>query len=151
MKPTDPRIIDATTSARRERCVIASILDSPGSKPWGPNICTALAYAPNFWDDGVAGKVAAAIGQCVHCGRPVTLPSVSEYLSRVDRVWLTNPSFNEALPLDLAEIEAMDLVRRYHGKRLAAALGKAWSDVKAHPERSREIGRQLKVTLEEFV
>lgn len=152
MKSTDPRIIDATTSARRERFVVACLLDRPEEKP-GPNVCTAIAYSPYWWDNPESAHLAEAIGKCWRAQRPVTEPIMAEYLTREWQQWLGHPSFSHgnALSLEIAEIEAMDLVRRYHGKRLAAALGKAWNDVKAHPERSREIGRQLKVTLEEFV
>ncbi len=70
------RTIDPTTTARRERCVVGSLLQYPG-EPWGPNTSTAIAYAGAFWDDPTAGRIAEAIGKCVKAGRPTTGPTVA--------------------------------------------------------------------------
>lgn len=147
----EPRIIDATTSARRERFVVACLLDRPEEKP-GPNVCTAIAYSPFWWDSPEAGQLASAIAKCWRAQRPVTEPVMAEYLSKQWWTWLGHPSFSHgnALSLEIAEVEAADLVRRYFGKRVAVLLGDAAHRVRVHPENARMIVSVLKTALGEF-
>lgn len=149
---TPERIIDSNTAAIREKLVIASLLDSPDAKP-GPNISTALAHAPTWWEDPVSGRLAEAIRVCGVLGRPHTSPLVAEHLIKADRQWLFHPSFNpaNALPIEIAEVEALDLLVSYRGKRLAAAVNDAYDKITTHPEKARELARALINTLKEFV
>lgn len=147
----EPRLIDTTTSARRERFIVACILDRPEEHP-GPNVCTAIAYAPFWWDSPEAAHLADAIGKCWRAMRPVTEPSVAEYLGKQWQQWLGHPSFSHgnALSLEIAELEAMDLVRRYEGKRITNVILEAGHKCRVHPERARTIARDLVVKLGEY-
>lgn len=144
------RIIDSNTAVMRERLVVASLLDAPDAKP-GPNIATALAHAPMWWEDAAAGNIAEAIRKCG--GRPHTIPLVAEYLQIVDHRWLFHSAFNNsnALSMELAEHEAFDLLARYRGKRLAAAVSDAYDKITNHPEKAQQLARALINTLKEFV
>ncbi len=144
------RTITPTTTAHRERCVVGSLLQYPGA-PWGPNTSTAIAYAGAFWDDHTAGRLAQALGKCVKAGRPTTGPTVAEYLGAEDQKWLAHPSYNDTLPLDLVEVEARDLVKRYMGKRLVQLLQKAHQEAQDAPEKATTIALELRVKLEDFV
>jgi len=144
------RTITPTTTAHRERCVVGSLLQYPGA-PWGPNTSTAIAYASAFWDDPTAGRLAQALGKCVKAGRPTTGPTVAEYLSAEDQKWLAHPSYNDTLPLDLVEVEARDLVKRYAGKRLVSMLRVAYEQAVLSPEKATAIALELRVKLEDFV
>lgn len=147
---TDPiRIIDTDSSRRRECTLIATLLDLGGGKI-GPNVSSALAHCPQFWDDPLARIVGVAIKACVRVGRPITLCSVSEFLPRDSRHLLGAREFEDGLPMSLAEIEAYDLLLRYRGKRLAAVLGMAWQQAREHPERADVIRRSTIKELEEF-
>lgn len=149
MNATETRVIDSNTAIMRERLVVASLLDAPDAKP-GPSIATALAHAPMWWDDPPSGRLAEAIRKCG--GRAHTVPLVAEYLSKEDQKWLAHPMFNtSAVSMELAEYEAVDLVIRYRGKRLARAIGDAYSDIKNHPEKAQQLARALINTLREFV
>lgn len=117
---------------------------------WGRNVKMALAYAPTFWDDPIAARIAAAIMQCVRIKRSPTTALVHEFLDNRFKTWLTNPSYSSGVSLELAECEAEDLVQRYLGKRLQSVLGKAWTESKDHPETAREIAGRTISALKEF-
>lgn len=148
------RHASASLSARRERCIVASILCAPDAK-WGPNISTAIAYATVhcFWDDATAAHLAQAIGACVHSGRPPTPVTVAEHVEPDMIQWLSHPDFGDkqAIPMALAEVEALTLVKRYLGKRFQVMIGAAWNESRQHPERVRDMAAKLKVKLEEFL
>lgn len=145
------RVIDSHTSALREACLVASLIDVPRAK-WGRHICTAMSHAPTFWDDPIAGGIAVAILECTRRNRVPTLPLVYEFIDKKYRNWLFNPGYTDSYThLETAEMEAEDLCLRYAGKRLQAVLGKAWNETKAHPERAVEIAKGVISTLKEFL
>lgn len=147
------RVIDADSSRRRERTLIASLLDldnSVGDGKIGPNISSALAHCPEYWDDPEARIVGVAIRACLKSGRPITLCSVSEYLPKQYRLIINGKQFADGISMELAEYEAFDLLLRYRGKRLSQLLGKAWQQSREHPERAESIKRATIKQLEEF-
>lgn len=131
--------------SRREEWIVASLLNERGD--WGPNLCTAIAYAPRWWENPVAGRIAEAIAKCAD--NP-TKGNVSLKLGPEDAMWLLHPTFMNGLPLDLAEYEALELVKLYHSKRLMDIVGKAYTEAREHPEWATLIARKLRVDLTEF-
>jgi hypothetical protein len=140
------RTITPSTTAQRERVVVSSVLDNSGVE-WPVHVLMAISYAPTYWDDPVAGRIANACMMAYRRSRP----TVAEYLKREDHAWLAHPSFNCGLPFALADIEAKDLALRYKGKRLAELIGTAYSDVQAKPELAKELAMSLKLRLEEWL
>lgn len=84
---------------------------------WGAWLCTAVAYAPMFWESPEAIKVVEAIKRCVWLRRPINTYNVGVLMEREYRPWLRHPEFTNALSMDIVELEAEDLVRHYHNKR----------------------------------
>lgn len=143
------------TEARKLECVlVSSVLENPTAR-FGPNICTALAYAPEYWDSVEARIVAASINAVIRDGRP-THPTVvtkrvirdsgAQYQHLVD-----HPMFKDALPLSSMEPEALLLVDRYHNKRIVATIARAYEKLIDKPELAKEVGRELVVKLENYL
>ena len=134
-------------SVELECVLVASVFENPTIKP-GPNMSTALAYAPDYWDSVEAGIVAGGIREATKRGRPTHRKVVEFILNPLYRGWLNHPMFKEGLPLSCIEPEAMKLVRRYHCKRIVATIQKAAEALIDHPEKARQVGMDLKLKLE---
>ena len=131
--------------SQREEWVVASLLDNL-DKPWGPNLCTALAQT-DYWQNPIALRIARAI----HQSRDnLTKTGISIRIDPADAMWLMHPSFMNGLPLDLAEYEAYDLCVYYRGKRLERLIGEALQKLKDHPEHGKCVAESLRSALEEF-
>lgn len=153
MTTEQPRLIDIATSRQREVTIVAAILADCGQSKLGPNISSALAYCPEYWEDAVARKLACAIKCCIKAGRPISDPSLAEYLAIPDREWLFNPSFNgqRSTTLAIAEHEAFDLLIRYRGKYMTRVVGRAYDQMMKKPELAYDIARQMAENImEEF-
>ena len=134
--------------SQREEWVVASLLDNL-DKPWGPNICTAIAHG-DYWQNPVARHIARALEVCCH--ENPTLANISRILGPEYAPWLRHPTFYEnGLPLDLAEYEAHDLCVFYRGKRLERIIGDALTKVQEHPEQGKCVAQSLVAALGEFV
>lgn len=95
-----------------EAIVVTTVLDNPVAK-LPPNICTALAYAPDFWDSVEAREIARGINYAMRKGRPTHRAVVKTFMAEEYRKWLEHPMFVESwLPLGLAEVEARFIVGR---------------------------------------
>ena len=140
--------LTATESRKLECVLVGSVLENPTAK-LGPNICTALAYAPEYWDSVEAAKVAEGINKCIRDRRP-THPSLVKWgtLDREYRDWVDHPMFKDTLPLSCMEPDAIRLVERYHCKRIVAAIAKAYEKLIDKPELAKEVGLDLKLKLE---
>ena len=148
MTKTEPqRTITPSSTCLRERNLVASILSDPGGNI-GPNIATALAYCPKHWESPESRAIGYAIKLCLKEGRKPTDVSVSEWLRKEDRDWLFNPCYRHGLPLEIAEVEAKELVIRYHGKAVCELLGDAWQSCRNKPHDSKALVTKLLVELE---
>ena len=136
------------TEARKWECVlVSSCLDNPTAK-LGPNICTALAYAPEFWDSVEARILASGINKAIREGRPTHPTIVRRNVLSAYRDWVDHPMFKDGLPLSCMEPEALLLVERYHNKRIVATIAQAYEKLIDKPELAKEVGFDLKLKLE---
>ena len=133
--------------SRREEWVVASLLDNLG-KPWGPNVCTALAHA-GYWQNPVARMLASAINLS---RTNLTRANIATRLGHKDSEWLWHPTYYEnGLPLDLAEYEAYELCVFYRGKRLERIVGEAWQRIRQHPEQGKIVAQGLVDSLRDYL
>ena len=136
------------TEARKWECIlVSSCLDNPTAR-FGPNICTALAYAPEFWDSVEAGKLAEAINKIIRQGRPTHPMVVRGKLETQYVEWVNHNVFKDALPLSCMEPEALRLVERYHNKRIVATIARAYEKLIDKPELAKEVGPDLVLKLQ---
>ena len=137
-------------SIELECVLVSTVLENPTAK-LGPNICTALAYAPEYWDSVEAGVVATAINRAIRERRP-THPVVIKGMLVPEYVeWVDHPMFKDALPLSCMEPEALWLVERYHRKRIVNTIATAYQQLIDKPELAKEVGRELVVKLEGII
>lgn len=137
--------------ATRLECVlISSVLENPTAK-FGPNICTALAYAPKFWDSVEAAKVAEGINVAMRNDRPTHPIVVRSYVEPDFQQWMDHPMFKDGLPLSCVEPEAIRLVERYHNKRIVATIANAYEKLIDKPQLAKELGMDLKLKLEDYL
>lgn len=142
--------LNATQAKHLECVLVSTILDNPTAK-WGPNVCTCLAYAPEFWDSVEARIVAHAICRVLKEGRPthpVVIKRTLSMLSREYADWVDHPMFKDALPPSCIEHEVFPLIERYHSKRIVATIAQAYEKLIDKPELAKEVGRELVVKLE---
>ena len=134
--------------ATRLECVlISSILENPTAR-FGPHICTALAYAPEFWDSVEAAKIAASINELRSLKRPTHPVLVRIHTDPQYMDWVKHPDFQNALPLSSMEPEALLLVERYHNKRIVATIANAYQKLIDKPELAKEVGFELSLKLQ---
>lgn len=132
-----------------ECTLVASVFESPLAK-LGPNMCTALAYAPDYWDSVEAGIVAGGVREAMKRRRPTHPKVVEQMLNPLYRAWVNHPMFSQGLPLSCMEVDALRLVANYHDKRIVATIQKAAEVLIDHPEKAREVARELRAKLEEI-
>ena len=136
------------TKAREMECVLcSSILDEP-TATLGPNVCVALAYAPEFWESPEAAQVALGINSAISHRRPTHRVVVGMLMDQEYREWLKHPDFNSGMPLSCVEHAIKDLITRYHHKRIVATIARAYEKLIDKPELAREVGFDLKLKLE---
>lgn len=135
------------TISKLECVLCSSVLDAPTAQ-LGPNVCTALAYAPDYWESVEGAEVAIAINLAIKKGRPTHRAVVSQFMLCESAEWLNHPTFNDGLPLSAMEPEALRLVEHYHKKRIVDMMGKAYSAAHENIDQSAYIAHKLMVELE---
>lgn len=142
-------IITKSESIRKEAYIVQELLANL-HRTWGPNICTALACAPLYWENDVAARIAVAINKSID--NP-TKAHVALNLG-VEYKWLNHPDFKGGWDCEtamfIADFEASTLLPRYRSKRLSEVLGRFYSEAFEHPERHAEIAKQVVGELKEW-
>lgn len=142
------------TITQLEYTVCASFLwePQPAPKP-GPNLCTAIAFAPTYWESPEASKVADGIGKCMRKGWRVTPKNVGRLLEKDYAPWLSHKSFSDrnALPFSVVEHEAYNLVRHYNDKRLIGVVATYYQKMIDKPEAARQLATDLGLNLSNWV
>ena len=132
-----------------ERVIVKTALQNIG-RELPPKIAACLAAAPEGWGSPEAGAIAAAIWAARANGQPPTIVTVSKHLRKDFTAALNEldeKADKQGLPLDLAEIEAGDLLERIHSCRITATLGEAWQQAREHPEQTASIAQHVRETL----
>lgn len=142
--------LNATQAKKLECVLVSTILDNPTTK-WGPNVCTCLAYAPEFWDSVEARIVAEGINKVIREGRPTHPAVVKGKLLTGYQDFLNHPMFKDALPLSCIEHEVFPLIERYHNKRIVNTIATAYQQLIDKPELARGVGLDLKIHLESIL
>jgi len=147
------------TNIEREQILVASILDDPKAK-WGPNVSTALAYAPDYWESVEAKPIAWAIVQFHVKGKIPDRLEIQAYLNKGAGGWfpevskfIEHPTFgpSNALPMSCAETVAGELLPGYRDKQIRKTIGEAWEKLQRTPSAAREVAATLKYQLEAWV
>jgi len=133
------------TITKKECVIVASVLLDDG-KP-GPNVCTALAYAPTYWESPEAAKLAEAIVKVVARRFRPSAPMVRAAVDPQYCGWIDHPMFRDGLPLSCAESVAAELLPVYRRRRIAAAIADAYQAVVEQPESTVKVAKGLVVTL----
>ena len=132
-----------------ERVIVKTALQNIG-RELPPKIAACLAAAPEGWGSPEAGAIAAAIWAARANGQPPTIVTVSKHLRKDFTAALNEldeKADKQGLPLDLAEIEAGDLLEKIHSCRITATLGEAWQEAREHPEQTASIAEHVRETL----
>lgn len=124
-----------------ERAIVASILESPSEALARPALGWLCACAPRSFSDGLCGLAAAEVHQQ---GPEANLISVIRALEGAEQIDEQGKRYllalvTEALPLDLAEIDAQKLVERRRPEQLAQVLRESADQIEHIPQRAREI------------
>ena len=130
-----------------ECVLVSSVLDEPTAR-FGPNICTALAFGPEYWESPEAQQVVIGINKCVRVGKPPHRVPVGLFMELQYRPWLKHRIFNDGLPLSCMEWEALTLIEHYHKKRIVDMLGKAYLSAFEKPEHARQVASDLVIQLQ---
>jgi hypothetical protein len=133
--------------ALRERVVLASALQEPGAE-LPPNVARALDF-PEAFTSPELGRIARAFRMARSNGEPCSLLTIGKHLDSegiAHLMQLANES-GSALPLDLAEIEAAQLVEVFRGCRIVATLGEGYQAAKADPSHAAAIGEHIRGAL----
>lgn len=137
------------TVARMECIICAAVLTNEGTIP--PAVCSALAYAPDYWESPEGAKVAEGIGKVLRGGKVPSRPMVKAHIEPEYREWLDHPMFNDPLPWSCLEGEAKDLIRLYRNKRLVSTVGKFYQKMTDKPQAAADLGIALKLELEAMI
>ena len=133
------------TIAKKECVVVASVIMEDGKL--GPNVCSALAYAPTYWESPEASKLAEVIIRVIRRGFKPSAPMIKAITDSEYRPWIDHPMFRDGLPLSCAESVAAELLPMYRRRRIAAAIADAYQAVIEHPESTVKVAKGLVVTL----
>lgn len=137
---------------RKEAYVVQELLANLHRK-WGPNICSALAHAPIYWENDVAARIAVAITKCIENPTKANV-ALKLMKSGVDHKWLHHPDFaggwDSETAMSIAEWEAGTLLPRYRSKRLSEVLGRHYTEAFEHPERHAEIAARVVGEMKEW-
>ena len=137
------------THIKKEQIVVSSILDDPGARI-GPAVSMAIANHM-YWESVEAGKLAEAIFKCAVKRWRTTPKNVALLLEPDYKDWTSHPTFQDGLPLGLAEVEAMSLLPVYRNKRILLMIAQAYEQALSNPEDIRDIAVRLKAQLEGLV
>jgi hypothetical protein len=137
------------TNIEREQILVASILDDPKAK-WGPNVSTALAYAPDYWESVEARDIAQRIVMCHVKGVEPSPGAVKKINGWIHVTWINHPTFSSSnsLPMSCAETVAGELLPGYRDKQIRKTIGDAWEKLQRTPEKAKEVAATLKHQLE---
>lgn len=141
------QMVRATTEQimEDERCLVASVLESPYSK-WSENVSTAFAFCgTGLWECSLSATLATAILEVVVKGQVPTRAMVKARLREDDPEWVDHPMFGErsSLPWSCVEGVALSLLPHYRSKQIAQTIGDAWCHMKDSPGIADEIARKL--------
>jgi hypothetical protein len=131
----------------RERCLIASILESPGTE-WPPNLRRCLDY-PELFNDPDCSVLAVAIRKASTNGHTPDFMAVSRHLTAEQINLLSVFTGERAIPLGLAEIEAETFLGKIKARRVVSTLGEAYEAAQAYPGQAQSIAAKTKHALEQ--
>ena len=133
-----------------ERAIVASILESPSEALARPALGWLCACAPRSFSDGLCGLAAAEVHRQ---GLEANLISVIRALEGAEQIDEQGKRYllalaAEALPVDLAEIDAQKLVERRRPEQLAQVLRESADQIEHVPTRTKEILAVTRETLD---
>jgi len=138
---TAPQAPDADPNGALERSLLASILESPAQALDRPNLRWLCANAPRSFSDPLCGLAAAEVHRQ---GPEANLATVISELERAEQIDCEGRRYlltlaAEALPVDLAELDAQKLVEDRRPARLAETLKEASAQLESIPTRWEQI------------
>ena len=150
-KPTmrkNTSISDGTQAARlRERCLIATVLESPGL-PYPPFLRRAIMDYPELFQDPSCRILANAIKAASVNGTIPTEPTISEKLPAEKTDLIFSFHADHALPLSCIEEEAEKFLAGAKPQAIKTALGEAFEAVAANPENAESVSEHVRAALD---
>ena len=142
-----------TTTEQKERAALAAIVDAatvnleqPDPTKDRPNLAAIIQAAPDAFTQGTLGNIALAIKRTIADKLPPDLVNVGKRLRNGEAATLANLVQN-ALPIDLAEVEAAPLLREIESRRTAALLSEASEELRRNPDKAKAIARSTAAAL----
>lgn len=142
------------TTEQRERAALAAIVDAATTNQENhnplkdrPNLAAIIAAAPDAFTDGAIASIALAVKRCVAEKTPPNLVNVGKRLKNGEYPLLSQ-IVNEALPVELAEVEAAPLLREIESRRAAALLSEALEELRRNPDKAKAIARSTAAALD---
>ncbi|MCX6922444.1 MAG: AAA family ATPase, partial [Verrucomicrobia bacterium] len=122
-----------------EAGIIGALLDANGSLP--PNVSLLLANAPESFDDPRHQQIAVVVRKLRGEGQPADAAAIAPRLHFDDSTIYLMSLGSEALPLDLAEVEAETVWRAYQERRAKSVLNDALRELESAPSQAATIIR----------
>lgn len=140
---------ETAADVMRERVLLASILAAPGAD-LPPTLKEILRFAPAAFHDSNFGQIATAVRNSGKNGHVPDLLAIAEHLDSklVPVLSQLAADAGNALPLDLAELEAAPFLKIIHATKITAVLGEAWTDSRDNPKDALAVAKNAIATLE---
>ncbi len=129
-----------------EAGIIGALLEANGSLP--ASIALLIANAPESFDDARHGQIAVAVRDLRRDGMPADAAAVAPRLRFDDSTLYLMGLGSEALPLELAEVEAESAWKAFQERRARSVLSDALQALEATPSRATTIVKTAVDSLE---
>lgn len=139
----------------KERMIAARLLEEY-PKPLPSNIAKLVRFAPDCFADKLCGIVVQALREVHLDGKPVLQKTVLAWLkksntrSTVSAITLKELVAFDAVSIDLAELEAVDVWQAYEDRRVQSVLSDAVEACVANPTKAALIGQNVTRTLSDL-
>lgn len=134
-----------TTTAQKERAALAAIVDYAQTE-LPPNLAALIANAPESFTEPEHGEIAIAIKRTLDEKSAPDLVNIGKRLKNGE-VALLSQLANEALPIELAELDAAPLMREVEARRTSNTLQEAAEELRRHPDKAKAIARSASAAL----
>lgn len=138
--------MSGSTDTLRERAALASVISAAG-KEMPANLNRLIHAAPESFLDGCLGRLAKAVRQAMTNGHAPTLTEIGAHLES-DQFQRISCLETQALPLELAEIEAGRLLADYHARRISGVLAEASQVAKDNPDKAALVAMDAAAALQ---
>jgi hypothetical protein len=130
-----------------ESAIVGALIECNGSD-LPANLAHLQENAPESFDDLRCGQVAAAIRTLGNQGRAVHAAAIVELVKFEGASVFVSELVANALPLELAELEAAEVFERYRTRRMATLFDEGAKALLANPNDANSISGHVRAELE---